>query len=63
MGVAQGGHGFHCLTRPYVPRAERAEWAMVGLIGKLRLRRGQPTDARWIRLRQVSDSIEEWLLR
>ncbi|MEX5516732.1 peptidase G2 autoproteolytic cleavage domain-containing protein [Pseudophaeobacter sp. 1A09344] len=50
-------------TRPYVPRAERAEWAMVGLIGKLRLRRGQPTDARWIRLRQVSDSIEEWLLR
>lgn len=50
-------------TRAYVPRAERAEWAMVGLIGKLRLRRGQPTDARWIRLRQVSDSIEEWLLR
>ncbi len=50
-------------ARPYVPRAERPEWAMVGLIGKLRLCRDQPTDAGWIRLRRISPDVEEWLLR
>lgn len=48
---------------PYVPRAERPEWAMVGLIGKLRLRRGQPTGAGWILMRAVSEDVEEWLVR
>jgi len=49
--------------QPYVPRAARAEWDLVGLLGKLRLRSGQPVGPRWIRLRGVSDEIEEWLLR
>lgn len=49
--------------RPYVPRAKRPEWAMVGMMGKLRLRQGQPTDPRWIRMREVSAEVEEWLLR
>ena len=50
-------------ARPYVPRAARPEWAMVGLIGKLRLRKGQPVGARWIRMRRVSAQVEEWLVR
>ncbi|KIC22129.1 peptidase G2 autoproteolytic cleavage domain-containing protein [Leisingera sp. ANG-Vp] len=50
-------------ARPYVPRASRPEWALVGLVGKLRLRRGQPAGRRWIRMRTVSGGIEEWLLR
>ena len=47
----------------YVPRAERAEWAVVGLLGKLRLRSGQPVGPRWLRMRQVADGVEEWLVR
>lgn len=47
----------------YVPRAERPEWAIVGMVGKLRLRIGQPTGARWVRMRQVTDEVEEWLIR
>ncbi|PPB79452.1 uncharacterized protein DUF2793 [Albidovulum inexpectatum] len=50
-------------ARPYTPRAERPEWVAVGLMGKLRLRKGQPTGARWIKLRDVSDAVEEWLVR
>lgn len=50
-------------AHPYVPRAERPEWDMVGLMGKLRLRKGQPTSARWIRMRDVSGEVEEWLVR
>lgn len=47
----------------YVPREERPEWALVGLMGKLRLRKGQRTGTRWIRMRAVTDTVEEWLVR
>lgn len=50
-------------NRPYQPRAERREWAVVGLMGKLRLRLGQPTGDRWVRLRPVTATVEEWLVR
>ncbi|OED45834.1 hypothetical protein AB838_22195 [Rhodobacteraceae bacterium (ex Bugula neritina AB1)] len=53
-------------SRPYVPRSRRPEWALVGLLGKLRLRQGQPTAPGWIRMRQISAEtaeLEEWLVR
>lgn len=46
-----------------IPRAERAEWAVVGLMGKLRVRSGQPAGDRWLRIRRVADTVEEWLVR
>ena len=49
--------------REYVPREERQEWDAVGLMGKLRIRKGQVTGARWIKMRDVSDTVEEWLVR
>ena len=49
--------------RPYTPRAERPEWVMVGLLGKLRIRPGQPTGPRWIRMRETPQGLEEWLVR
>lgn len=47
----------------YQPRDQRPEWAMVGLLGKLRLRRDQPRDPRWIHMRNISDQVAEYLLR
>lgn len=47
----------------YVSRENRPEWDTVGLMGKLRIRKGQVTGARWIKMRDVSDSVEEWLVR
>lgn len=50
-------------ARTYVPRAARREWAPVGLMGKLRVRKGQPVGERWVRLREISGAVEEWLVR
>lgn len=50
-------------SRAYVPRQERPEWALVGLLGKLRLRRGQPAGSRWTRMRAVTPELAEWLVR
>jgi hypothetical protein len=47
----------------YVPRKNRKEWDMVGLMGKLRMLKGQPTGDRWIKMRDISDTVEEWLVR
>jgi hypothetical protein len=47
----------------YVPREQRPEWDCVGLMGKLRIRKGQRTGSRWIKMRDISDSVEEWLVR
>jgi len=47
----------------YVSRKDRPEWDTVGLMGKLRMKKGQPTGDRWIKMRDVSDDVEEWLVR
>jgi hypothetical protein len=50
-------------NQEYVSREERPEWDCVGLMGKLRIRKGQPTGSRWIKMRDISNSVEEWLVR
>lgn len=47
----------------YIPREQRPEWDCVGLMGKLRIRKGQVTGSRWIKMRNISDFVEEWLVR
>ena len=53
----------------YIPRSERQEWNAVGIMGKLRMRAGQPTGDRWIKLRDIATDddgnviVEEWLVR
>jgi hypothetical protein len=50
-------------SQTYVSRKDRKEWDTVGLMGKLRLRKGQPTGTNWIKMRDISDTVEEWLIR
>ena len=47
----------------YVSREQRSEWDCVGLMGKLRIRKGQVTGSRLIKMRDINDSVEEWLVR
>ena len=47
----------------YVPRSQRPEWDPVGLVGKLRIRTGQATAPGWIKLRDISPSVQEWLIK
>jgi hypothetical protein len=47
----------------YVPREDRPEWATVGLMGKLRVRKGQQVAPHWVKMRDISDTVEEWLVK
>jgi len=50
-------------SKTYERREDRKEWDMVGMMGKLRMLKGQPTGDRWIKMRDISDTVEEWLVR
>ncbi len=57
------------LEASYQPRATRTDWALVGLMGRLRLRAGQSVDPRWIKIRDAAPDprsgidLEDWLVR
>jgi hypothetical protein len=50
-------------TLTYVARQDRKEWDAVGMMGKLRMKKGQKTGTNWIKMRDISDTVEEWLVR
>jgi len=39
------------------------KWGIVGLIGRLPIRKGSPVDDRWIMIRELDEEMEEWLVR
>jgi len=47
----------------YIPRQERQEWAVIGLTGRIHIRKGSPTHPCWRKIRDVSSVVEEWLVR
>lgn len=49
--------------KEYIPRVKRPEWNMVGLLGRVKILKGQPVDKRWIKLKDISEAVEEWLIR
>lgn len=50
-------------TREYVKRIDRPEWNIVGLIGKVRINKGQPVADNWIKMREVSEDVDEWFIK
>ena len=50
-------------SKTYIPRSERQEWDAIGMVGKLRIKKGQITGTRWLKMRDISDTVEEWLVR
>jgi hypothetical protein len=36
---------------------------MVGLIGKLKILKGQPVAQNWIKMKEISENVDEWLVR
>jgi hypothetical protein len=47
----------------YVPREDRQEWDAIGLVGKVRMIKGNPVNPRWRKLQDISDTVEEWFIR
>ena len=50
-------------TAPYTAREDRHEWDPVGLIGRMPVIKGEVTAPGWIKMRDVSADVEEWLIR
>jgi hypothetical protein len=47
----------------YVNRENRPEWNIIGLVGQVKLLKGKPVNDRWIKMRDVSATVEEWMIR
>ena len=47
----------------YVSRLKRKEFSAIGLVGKLRVNVGQTVGDRWIKMREISDTVHEYLVR
>lgn len=50
-------------NQEYIPRVKRSEWNMVGLLGKVKILKGQPVAPNWIKLVEISENVDEWLIR
>ena len=50
-------------SKEYVSREDRDEWNLIGLTGQVTMTKGQKTGDRWIKMRNISDTVEEWLIR
>ena len=50
-------------SKEYVPREQRPEWNCVGLLGQLYLRKGQAVAPTWVKIKDISDEVELWLVK
>jgi hypothetical protein len=50
-------------SKKYVTREDRPEWVIVGLLGQVPVLKGQPVGDRWIKMGDISPSVEMWLIR
>lgn len=47
----------------YVNRENRDEWLIIGLVGQVKILKGQIVGDRWKKMRNVSANVEEWFIR
>jgi len=50
-------------TKKYILREDRPEWNCVGLLGQLPLLKGQPVANTWVKIRDLSENLELWLVK
>lgn len=47
----------------YINRENRDEWLIIGLVGQVKILKNQQVGDRWIKMRDVSPTVEEWFIR
>mgnify|MGYP001580543752 CR=1 FL=1 len=50
-------------SKTYVERKDRDEWNLVGLLGQVPITKGQPIASNWIKMKDVSDTVEMYLIK
>jgi hypothetical protein len=47
----------------YIPRSQRPEWNVVGLLGQIKVLKNQPVPDRWVKMKDINDAISLYLVR
>ena len=47
----------------YQSRENRDEWWLIGLLGQIQIKAGEPTNPRWIKMKDISANVELWYVR
>jgi len=50
-------------SKTYQPRKERDEWCLIGLLGQIPITKGQPMASNWIKMKDISDTVEMWMVK
>ena len=50
-------------SKKYISRSERKEWATVGLVGRIRVLSNQTIPSDWIKLKDISSTVTEYLVK
>jgi len=50
-------------SKTYKPREERDSWNIVGLVGQIPITKGQPMASTWIKMKDVSNTVELWFVK
>ena len=51
------------LEENYKSREDRDEWWLIGLLGQVPINANEPTHPNWIKMKQISDAVDLWLVR
>jgi hypothetical protein len=47
----------------YIPRKKRPEWNLVGLLGQVLIKKGQPIKKNWIKIKNINDIYDLWFIK
>ena len=50
-------------SKEYKPREERDEWNIIGLLGQIPMTKGQPVASNWIKMKDVSNTVEMYFVK
>jgi len=53
----------HNPSDSYIPREKRDEWNLVGLLGQIQITKGQPVADNWVKMKDISDTVEMWFVK
>ena len=51
------------LDATYESREVRDEWWLIGLLGQIQVKTGEPVNPRWIKMKNISDAVELYYVR
>ena len=59
----KSGRDLGYIVRKFGTREDRDEWVIIGLVGQVKVLKGEVVNDRWIKMRDVSDTVEEYFIR